>query len=298
MDRILAAKVFLTIVEKGSLSAAADTLDMSRAMVTRHLATMERWAKARLLHRSTRKLTLTDAGEQALLRCEKILALATEIDLIEDQNAHQLHGLLRISCSQSLAQSAIAPAITQFLSQHPGLRIDLNIDNQAVNLIESRIDLALRITNDLDPNIIAKPLATCHSIVCATPSYLATHGTPHSLAELSQHNCLTYSYFGKSLWAFQHVQRQEPEAVLVSGNLSANESVVLLSATLAHAGISLQPAYSVRSAIDSGTIVALLTDYQPQPLGIYGLYTSRKHMPQALRALLDFLSAWFQNHPL
>ncbi|MBP6116294.1 MAG: LysR family transcriptional regulator [Neisseriaceae bacterium] len=298
MDRLTAAKVFLTIVEKGSLSAAADALDMSRAMVTRYLATMERWAKARLLHRSTRKLTLTDAGEQAVLRCEKIMVLAAEIDLIEDQNNHELHGLLRISCSQSLGQSAIAPAVAAFLKQHPALRIDLNIDNQAVNLIESRIDLALRITNNLDPNIIAKPLATCHSILCATPAYLAEHGMPHSLAELTQHNCLTYSYFNQSLWPFQHLERTEPEAVMVSGNLSANESVVLLSATLAHAGISLQPAYSVREALAAGTLVPLLTDYQPQPMGIYGLYASRKHMPQALRALLDFLSQWFLTHPL
>lgn len=298
MDRITAAKVFLTIVEKGSLSGAADTLDMSRAMVTRYLATMEQWSNARLLHRSTRKLTLTDAGEKALARCEKIVTLAQEIDLIEDKNTQELHGLLRVSCSQSLGQSAIAPAVAHFLMQHSDLRIDLNIDNQAVNLIESRIDLALRITNDLDPNLITKPLATCRSVLCATPTYLATHGTPQNLTDLSQHNCLTYSYFGKSLWHFQHDQRREPEAVYVSGNLSANESVVLLSATLAHAGISLQPAYSVQTDLASGRLIPLLTDYEPQAMGVYGIYTSRKHMPQALRALLDFLHQWFNIHPL
>ncbi|MBP6562337.1 MAG: LysR family transcriptional regulator [Neisseriaceae bacterium] len=298
MDRITAAKVFMTIVEQGSLSGAASVLDMSRAMVTRYLAQMERWAKARLLHRTTRRLTLTDAGEQALIRCDKILALAAEIDLIEDQNTHEPHGLLRISCAQSLGQSVMMPAVTAFLAQHPAVRIDLNIDNQAVNLVESRIDLALRITNDLDPNLIAKPLATCHSVVCATPAYLAQHGTPKTLADLSQHNCLTYSYFGKSLWAFQHPKHPEPEAVLVSGNLSANESVVLLHAVLAHAGISLQPRYSVKAALADGTLVALLPEHQPQPMGVYGIYASRKHMPQALRALLDFLSQWFIDHPL
>ncbi|WP_114194552.1 LysR family transcriptional regulator [Edaphovirga cremea] len=295
MDRITAAHVFITIVERGSLVAAAESLDMSRAMVTRYLSQMEEWAGVRLLHRTTRKLSLTDAGENTLGRCRKILAIAAEIDVTPELGDDALRGLLRISCSQSLGQTALVVAITEFLRQHPQVAIDLQMSNRAINLVEERIDLALRITNELDPNLIARPLAQCASIICAAPSYLAAHGTPHKPQDLALHNCLTYSYFGKSLWHFEHQGKQL--AVPVSGNLSANESVVLLAGAVEGAGIALQPWYSAAPLIANGQLVKLIPDYQPQAMGIYAIFTSRRQMPATQRALLDYLVDWFSHHP-
>ncbi|MHA7845555.1 LysR family transcriptional regulator [Serratia sp. D1N4] len=291
MDRITAAEVFVTIVERGSMIAAADRLEMSRAMVTRYLAQMEQWAGARLLHRTTRKLSLTDAGERTLERCRQMLALAVEIDLADNQQSDDLRGLLRITCSQSLGQTALVGAVAQYLKRHPQVAVDLQMNNRAVNLVEERIDLALRITNELDPNLIARPLSTCASVVCASPAYLAAYGTPRHPQDLATHNCLTYSYFGKSLWHFdcQGVK----SAVAVSGNLSANESVVLLAGTVQGAGISLQPYYSAAPLLAKGDLIELLPDYMPQAMGIYGIYTSRRQMPATLRTMLDFLVEWF-----
>ena len=296
MDRITAAQVFVSIAERGSMIAAADALDMSRAMVTRYLAEMEQWAGARLLHRSTRRLSLTDAGEVTLARCRAMLALAGAMEVAADA-ADTPQGLLRITSSQSLAQAQLASAVAAYLKRYPRTAVDLQMNNRAVNLIEERIDLALRITNALEPNLIARQLGLCDSVVCAAPSYLAGRVTPRRPEDLAAHNCLTYSYFGKSLWQFTRADG-EAVSVPVSGNLSANEDLVLLKAAEEGAGIALQPLYSAAPLIADGRLVALLPDCAPQRMGIYGIYTSRQHMPPALRAMLDFLVEWFGNTSL
>lgn len=291
MDRIVAAQVFTTIVERGSLAGAAEALDMSRAMVTRYLAQMEGWAGARLLHRTTRRLGLTAAGEATLARCQQLLLVAGQMGAAADTLADEPRGMLRIACSQSLAEAALAPLVAQYLRRHPHTAVDLQINNRTVNLVEERIDLAIRITNDLDPGLIARPLGRCDSVVCAAPAYLAAHGTPRTVHDLAVHNCLTYSYFGRSLWRFDDAQGADE--VPVGGNLSANESVVLLQAALAGAGITLQPVYSARPYIGTGALVALLPERQPMAMGIYGVYASRERLPATLRTMLDFLAqAW------
>ncbi|TDB48669.1 LysR family transcriptional regulator [Photorhabdus khanii] len=295
MDRVTAAQVFTIIVEQGSMIAASERLDMSRAMVSRYLAEMEKWAGVRLLHRTTRKISLTSAGEIAYQRSRKLLQLAEEIPVHQPVVAQELSGLLRISSSQSLAMSALSVAIPEFMQIYPQIAIDMQMSNKAINLVEERIDLALRITNNLEPNLIARPLSTCHSVVCAAPSYLAGKMIPHKPADLVLHNCMTYNFFGKSLWLFE--REGEKYSVPVSGTLSANESIVLMEATLQGAGIAMQPYYSVASHLASGKLIQLLPEYQPQAMGIYGIYASRQNMPATLRALLDFLVKWFASSP-
>jgi len=297
MDRIIAARVFVNIAERGSMVAAAEALDMSRAMVTRYLAEMEAWAGARLLHRSTRRLSLTDAGELTLARCRRMLEVADGVPVAAGDDADTPSGLLRITCSQSLAQAELADAVSGYLQRYPRAKVDLQINNRAVNLIEERIDLALRITNALEPNLVARQLGHCDSVVCAAPAYLAAHGTPRQPQDLATHNCLTYTYFGKSLWQFTD-GRGEALSVPVSGNLSANEDLVLLKAAEQGAGIALQPLYSAAPLIAAGRLVALLPDYAPRRMGIYGIYTSRQHMTPTLRAMLDFLLRRFGEEKL
>lgn len=291
MDRIIAAKVFVTITERGSLIAAAEALDMSRAMVTRYLAEMEDWAGARLLHRTTRRLGLSAAGEATLARCREMLALAEQMPRAADTTTSEPTGMLRIACSQALAQTSLAEALTLYLQRYPRTAIDLQIGNKAVNLVEERIDLAIRVTNHLDPNLIARPLGECPSVICASPAYLKAHGTPQRPEDLALHNCLTYAYFSKSLWTF--TRKGEALSVPVSGNLSANDSVVLLQAAAAGAGISMQPTFSAAPLIARGELVALLPKDTPQTLGIHGIYTSRQHQSATLRTMLDFLVDWF-----
>jgi len=295
MDRLMATRVFVEVVERGSQTAAAEALEMSRAMVSRYLGELEAWVGARLLHRTTRKLSLTGAGEQLLGQCREMLAMAEAMQSVSRTDQAAPRGTLRIACSQSLAQAWLVRALDEFNRRYPQVSVDLLVGSQAVNLVEARIDLALRITNQLDPNLIARQLAVCRSVVCATPAYLAKHGTPLRPEDLAQHNCLSYAYFGRSIWEF--TRAGEPHAVAVSGNLSANESMVLLEAVLADTGISLQPRYSVSAQLRSGTLVQLLPDYEPQQLGIHALYGTRRQMPPALRALLDFLIERLADRP-
>ncbi|RRD01801.1 LysR family transcriptional regulator [Amphritea balenae] len=287
MDRITAANVYVAIVERGSLTAAAESLDMSRSMVTRYLAEIEDWAGARLLHRSTRRLSLTPAGEQVQKYCRQLLSIAEQLSNSFDIEEAPLQGRLRISCPPSLGQDILIPVFKTYLERYPGVDIDLHVSNQAVNLIEERIDLAIRITNELDPNLIARKLGECASVVCTAPDYLDRVGTPSQLEDLTELNCMTYSRFGKSLWLFDH--QEGVSSIPVSGNLTANDPSALLQAALDGIGISMQPEYSVLAHIEAGRLVRLLPDYQPQVLGIYGLYSSRQHMSKALRAMIDML---------
>ncbi|MBP7453123.1 MAG: LysR family transcriptional regulator [Ottowia sp.] len=290
MDRLQAMQVFVATVEGGSLSAAADRLDMSRPVVTRHIAQLEAWTGARLLHRSTRRLSLTTAGEAVLPTCRQMLALAQDLQtqLQPADQAAQLSGQLRLTTSNSVGQMQLAPALAAFVARHPGVSVDLLMQDRAVNLVEERIDLAIRIATELDPNLIARRLCDCHSVICASPAYLATHGQPERPEALDTRNCLTHSYFGKSVWQFTDAQGG-PLSVAVSGNLTANDAMALMRAAEAGAGIARLPTVLTGEALAAGTLVPLLTDWTPEVAGVFAVYNSRRNMLPALRALLDFL---------
>jgi DNA-binding transcriptional LysR family regulator len=311
MDRLEAAKVFVTIVERGSMISAANALDMSRSMVTRYLSEMEEWSGARLLHRSTRSLSLTPAGEQVLDYCHRLLELANEVPAVSHAAVAIPRGLLRISCSQFLAHQILAPVVQQYLASYPQASVNFHVSSQTVDLVAERIDLAIRITNELDPNLIARRLGECESVVCAAPSYLAARAAVLHPEDLTQHNCLTYSYFGDVMWRFYKTDvgakqaqalNSDPKSnqgqvfnVPVNGNFSANDSMVVLNATLAGEGIAMQPVWAAKPYLDSGQLVPLLTEFKPLSLGVYGVYQSRKHMQPALRVMMDMLVVYFAS---
>lgn len=211
MDRIKAAQVFIAIVEQGSMVKAAESLDMSRSMVTRYLSEMEQWAGSRLLYRSTRRLGLTDSGEKVLAGCYKLQAIEKELRFSSVKETSAPQGLLRISTSQFFAEQVLSTFTRDYLLRYPQVTIDLQISNHNVNLVEERIDLAIRITNELDPNVIAKKFGQLSSVVCASPSYLVQRGSPQHLAHLQHHNCLTYSYYGSNVWQFSRDESVEQD---------------------------------------------------------------------------------------
>ena len=292
MDRLTAMQVFATVVDTGSLSAAALQLDMSRPVVSRYVAELEEWVGARLLHRTTRRLSLTPAGNEIIERCRHMLDVAGDIQNAVSQPQQAPKGLLRITSSTAFGPQ-LAQAVTHYCRRYPEVAVDLVMLDRTVNLVEERIDLAIRMTTRLDPNLIARKLSVCRSLVCAAPTYLQAHGTPQSVDELALHNCLTHSYVGKSLWQFEREGQQS--TVAVSGNISANEALVLLEATLSGAGIGHLPAYAAAPFVAAGKLVALLPEYEPVVLDLYAVYASRKHMPATLRTMLDFLAERFSS---
>ena len=295
MDRLNAMRVFVTVVDLGSQSAAADHLDLSRPVVSRYLAELEAWVGARLLHRTTRKLSLTAAGNETLPRCRQMLELSEDMQAAVGSAGDTPRGLLRISVSTSFGQSQLAAAVTDYVRLNPGVTIDLQMLDRTVNLVDERIDLAIRTSRELDPSLIARQLTVCRSVLCASPAYLREHPAPRRVDDLSQHNCLTHSYFGKSLWHF--TCEGEELSVPVQGNISANEASTLLSATLSGAGVSLLPSYQAGVHVQRGDLVRLLPDAEPRVMNIYAVYASRKHMPAALRSMLDFLAQRFTPEP-
>ncbi len=288
-------RVFVTVVDLGSQSAAADHLDLSRPVVSRYLAELEDWVGARLMHRTTRKLSLTAAGTEILPRCQQMLELSMDMQAAVSEPDDVPRGLLRISASTSFGQAQLADAMAAYVQRYPGVSIDLQMLDRAVNLVDERIDLAIRASNDLDPNLIARRLTVCRSVICASPAYLREHPTPQRVEELSQHNCLTHSYFGKSLWHFE--QDGEQVSVPVQGNISANDASTLLRATMAGAGVAMLPTYQAWVYIHSGELVRLLPQAEPRQMPMYAVYASRKHMPVALRSMLDFLVLRFPEEP-
>lgn len=307
MDRLMAMQVFVAVVDGGSLSAAAGQLDLSRPVVSRYVAELEDWVGARLLHRTTRRLSLTPAGNEILPRCRQMLEFSDDMRHALDTPDETPRGLLRITASTSFAQTQLIQAVVDYGRRYPGVAVDLLALDRTVNLVEERIDLAIRMTNRLEPNLIARPLGVCRSIICAAPDYLAHHGTPRKVEELALHNCLTHSYVGRSLWQFDPKKatgkggktRTAPQSqsVAVGGSISANEVTVLLQAVLAGVGIGHMPAYAVAPLVASGRLVQLLPDLEPLQLGMYGVYASRKHMPATLRTMLDFLAQRFAGQP-
>lgn len=287
MDRLTAMQVFVEVAHGGSFSAAADKLEMSRAMVTRYVGQLEQWLGARLLQRTTRSVTLTDAGESCLRRSQQMLALMHDVEEETSSRDGALRGQLRITCSTSFAYAQMAAAVVDFLKDYPALKIDLHASEGALNLVEARIDLAIRISAEPDPALIGRVLAPCTSVLVAAPTYLATHGVPRQPSDLGTHRCLSYANFGKSVWT---LRRQDEQAqVSVASHLSANEATALLRATLAGGGVALQPTYLANPHLADGSLQRVLPDWSLPDMSIYALYPSRKHLSPAVRALLDFL---------
>lgn len=296
MDRLVAMQVFADVARSASFSATADKLEMSRAMVTRYIGEMEKWLGVRLFQRTTRRVSLTHAGEQALLRCEQIVSLAQDVENEAAPADGVLRGQLRLTCSTSLAYAFLAAVLRDFLALHPQLQIDLNVNDSSLNLVESRVDLAIRISNTPDPGLVARPLTVCESVLVASPGYLAAHGTPQRPEDLTAHECLGYANFGRSLWTLTHSDG-EHRTVQVRTRFTANEATVLQQAVLAGAGIAMLPMYLVRKLLGTRQLVNVLASWQPQVLTIHALYTTRRRMATQARALLNYLIERFEGSP-
>lgn len=291
MDRLTAVRVFVEVVDRGSLTQAAEGLDMSAAMVSRYLATVEAWFDARLLHRTTRKLSLTEAGIAALPACRQLLEIAEDVQHLAAERSRVPAGVLRVTTAASFADAQLTAALVDFQRRHEQVEIVLSVSDKATDLVAERVDLAVRITNSLDPAMIARRLASCCSALCASPAYLAQHGTPQGVDELSEHQCISHAFGVARHYRF--TRRGQVIEVPVRWRFHTNETAVVRRAVLAGAGIALLPTYYVGEELRQGRLVRLLPDCQPEILGIHAIYLSRQHQPLALRLLVDFLAERF-----
>ena len=291
MDRLRAMQVFTEVADRGSLTDTGKALDISRAMVSRYLESLESWLGVRLLHRTTRRVSLTDAGAEALQRCRQMLDLSHDVETAAGARSAAPSGKLRITTSNSFAQAHLAAALSDFLKLHPRTQVELIVLERAVNLVEERIDLAVRISNQLDDTLVARRIATCRSAICAAPAYLAAHAAPKTPEQLRTHPCITHARVGRTEWRL--ARDGQSVKVPVSGPLQSDEVAVVRAAALEGLGVAQLPTYFISDDLSRGRLVRLLPKYEPETLGIHAVYLSRQHQPLLLRAMLDFLVARF-----
>lgn len=291
MDRLTAVRVFVEVADRGSLTQTATHLEMSAAMVSRYLSAAEDWLGARLLHRTTRKVSLTEAGAAALPSCRQLLDVADEAAHLAAERGREPAGVLRVTTSSSFAEAELTAALVDFQHQHRQVEVMLSVSDKASDLVGERVDLAVRITNTLDPTMITRPLAVCRSMLCASPEYLARHGQPRTAEDLRHHRCIAHAFgTGKQ---YRFTRGDETVTVPVDWTFHTNETAVLRRAVVCGAGVGMLPTYYLGDDLRAGRLVHLLPDHEPDVLGIHAIYLSRQHQPLALRLLVDHLAARF-----
>ncbi|QRM28750.1 LysR family transcriptional regulator [Microvirga sp. VF16] len=297
LDRITGMQVFVRVAMLGSFSAAARALDLSQTMVTKHVAALEDRLGVKLLHRSTRKLVLTEGGRSYLAACERILAEIEEAEASASLDRIEPRGTLRLNVPLTFGFRQVVPALTEFSRLYPAVSFDLGLADRYVDLIEEGWDLAIRIGRLKDSSLVARRLATCRTIVCGSPAYLKTHGTPQNLGELSRHNCLGYtlpSAIGANRWTFG----MDAETIVpVQGNLRANNGDALLAAAVAGQGLIYQPTFIVGDSLRDGSLVPVLTDYPTYEPAIHAVLPSGRQAPAKVRAFVAFLAERFGPEP-
>lgn len=291
MDKLLAMTVFSRVVEFGSFVRAADKMGLSTTAVSRHLNDLEEHLGTRLLQRTTRKLHLTEAGSQYHQRIQHILEDISDAESSLVQDNQQPTGCLRLSVSIPFSTRHLAPLIPRFCAMYPGLNVEILASDRKLDLIEDGLDLVLRISRELDGSLVARRLATIHTIISASPEYLARAGVPQTPADLVNHSCLVYTGVPEPMqWQF-YCEEGELHMVNVKGALCADNGDILLAAAQQGMGITRQPSFMVGESIATGRLVPLLSEYRMPTLTLSALFPSRRFLPAKVRKMVDFLVA-------
>jgi DNA-binding transcriptional LysR family regulator len=297
MDRLDSMEAFVRVAESKSFSEAARRLNLSKSVVSRQVSGLEADLGARLFHRTTRSLTLTEVGAAYLERCQRILADIEEANLSVSNLQAAPRGKLKVSAPVPFTIQHLAPILSDFMARYPEIEIDLTLNDRFVNLVEEGFDLAIRIGKLNDSSLIAKHLAPARIAVVASAAYLAERGTPQTPEDLSGHCCMLYSNLvSAEEWSFSGPDGKKI-TIEVKGRLRANNGDVLRQAALGGLGLVMLPTFIVGADLQAGTLVKVLEDYVPQQVGIYAVYPHARHLSPKVRAFVDFLAEHFGPRP-
>jgi DNA-binding transcriptional LysR family regulator len=289
MDRLTSLTAFVRVVDSGGFSAAGRRLNMSTTMVSNHVQALEERLGARLLHRTTRKVSLTEVGKAYYDRCTQILADIEQADDIAGALQSMPRGTLRIYTATHIVPF-VAPVVAQFLTSYPGVNVDLSMGERAIDIIDEGFDVAIRLTPPPDSSLIVRTLATWRHVLFCSPLYFEKHGRVQQLSELSEHNCVRHALypFGDE-WHFVD-RKGMPATVRVSGNLTSNSGDTLRLAALQGIGICLAPGFLVTDDLEEGRLVRLLPEYRPVELSMNAVYPHRHHLSAKVRTFIDMLA--------
>ncbi len=297
MENLTDIAVFVRVVERGSFTLAADDLSLSRAVVSKYVSRLEERLGARLMQRTTRRLSLTEAGAALFEASRGALERIEEAEGAFARFQSEPRGRLRVSAPMSFGILHLGPMLAEFAQAQPHISLDLTFDDRFVNLVEERFDVALRIGKLADSSLVARKLASTRLVACASPAYLAEHGEPETPEDLAAHNCLLYSYLATAnVWRFTAPDGREIP-VAVSGNLRANNGIVEAEAAVAGMGVLMTPTFYVGPLIRAGKLRQILTKYRGPEIGIHAVYPQREHVPPKVRVFVEFLAKRFGKKP-
>ncbi len=291
MDKLKAIEVFIEVAQGLSFSGAAQRLGMAKGNVTKHIAWLEQTLGVQLLTRTTKSVSLTESGLSLLENGRELLDRVESIDAAVRQSVKEPKGMLRLGAPPSFGAFHLVPIITAFSSAHPDIQVVLYLDDGRTDLVAEGLDMSVRIATSLkDTSQVAQRLAVVPQLLVASPAYLKRRGTPQTIADLADHECMVHALKSPTnIWTFMG----EPKGVRVHGTIRANYGDPLRHAALLGHGISMHPTYMVMQDIQEGRLVSVLPQFRPVGVDIYAVFPSRKNLPVRVRTFLDFLRQWF-----
>ncbi|MBL3529339.1 MAG: LysR family transcriptional regulator [gamma proteobacterium endosymbiont of Lamellibrachia anaximandri] len=297
MQNLTDIAVFVQVVDSGSFTAAAERLELTRSVISKYVSRLEDRLKVRLLNRTTRRLSLTEAGQIFYERSQHGLG---EIEAAEAEVAKLQatpRGRLKINSPMSFGILHIAPAMAEFQMQNPDVQLDMNLDDRQIDLVEQGYDVAIRIAELPDSSLVATRLAPCHHVVCASSDYIERYGEPCTPDDLRRHNILSYRYQDSpNEWRFLSPDGRY-SSVPVTGSIEMNNSLALRQAVLGGAGIMLTPTFIVGEDIAAGRLLKLLPEYRAKEVAIYAVYAGRRHLTPKVRAFIDYMKKRLSDPP-
>jgi DNA-binding transcriptional LysR family regulator len=296
MDKFQEMRVFAAVVDAGSFVGASDALDMSKPAVSRHVADLETRLGVRLLHRTTRKLSLTEEGEVFYARCTELLGNIEEAEAEITSRSGQATGQLKVSAPVSFGLLHLAPLWAEFMARHSKVVLDVTLSDRMVDLVEEGFDAAVRIARLPSSSLISRKLSSTRMILCASPTYLKLRGTPTQPSELAGHTVVAYSLLSMGeVWQFAGPQGHVE--VKVEPRMRTNSGDTCRAVAQRHQGLIIQPSFLVSDDLRSGALVELMPDHRSIEMGIYAMYPSRKHVLPKVRLLIDYLVESFKVKP-
>jgi DNA-binding transcriptional LysR family regulator len=296
MDRLRAITAFAKVVESGSFARAAARMDVSVSSISRQVSELEEHLDARLLNRTTRRLSMTESGRAFYQRCVQLLSDLEEAEESASAGTARPRGTLRLTCGTTFGARHLAPAIADFVARHPQMRFDVELSDRAVDLVDEGFDAAVRIGTIGSQQLVGRKIGETRLVCCASPAYLERHGTPLKPEDLAAHACLTYEYSPHNdIWPFRdHLGADR--SVRVAGPAHANNGRFLVALAVAGVAITIEPDFIVGPEVRAGGLVPILQAYDSPPANIYVAYPSRRHLSAKVRAFADFLSDRYR-HP-
>lgn len=296
MDKLDAMAAFVKVVALGSYAEAGRSLGLTRSSVSKAVMELEQLLGARLLDRTTRRVSATEAGLAYYESCVDILSRVEETELQVSRLHDEPRGVLKVNAPMSFGVLYLGPAVAQFMARYPDLRIELSLSDRLIDPLEEGVDVTVRIGRLQDSSLIARKLAPARVMLVASPAYLEASGVPNTAAELAQHRCLTYGHT-TMLQRWQLMHEGKTENVAVNSALCSNNGDVLRSAALAGQGIALLPTFLVGADVKAQRLRAVLPEYTAAELGIYALYAPNRYLAVKTRVFVDFLAAHFGDRP-